>query len=195
MALTNRPFAFGLPAVEIQVGVMRMGCAGQHGQETLAVKRWCRRHFRTGGVEGGGEDVDGNHRCVDRAAACKLRRPTDDPGRPHAALIEAAFEAAQDPVVGVHRLRSTVVRQEKQQGVLPQSFVLEFLHHGADAQIQVIKHGHQNGTLAGDIRELFLKAFDVLPGRLRGGMDGVVGQVEEEGILFLAVDERNRFFG
>lgn len=58
-----------------------------------------------------------------------------------------------------------------------------------------MEHGHEDGAVCREVGELLFVAVDVLLRCLFGEVDGVVGEVKEEGLLLAAFDEVARFFG
>ena len=85
---------------------------------------------------------------------------------------------------------------KKNSSVLSQiRFVLQLLYDRTDTEVQVVEHGHEDGAVLGEVREPLAVTGDVLRRRLLGRMNRVVGQVQEERLISVAIDEGDRFFG
>ena len=88
--------------------------------------------------------------------------------------------------------RSSVVTDVEDEGLLGELELFEFGNDGSDAVV----HGRDHGEgLTTSFRHFVREAVEVMFGRIEGDVRSAVGEVEEEGIVLLLLNERERIFG
>ncbi len=167
---------------------LQLALAFEQRQETFAIE-----HLVGGGTcggEEGGKEIDIDDGAVADAAGFHDTRPTDDHGLADAAFVVAALAAAQGFLGGL--LGGAVVAGENEEGVLLDTEFFQAFDQHADAGIEVVGAGgvhaialREFGMFLGEVVERFLAA-------LQRAVNGVVGEVAEEGAVLVGLDELQR---
>ena len=102
------------------------------------------------------------------------------------------FLAAQRGVVRVCRhLGSAIVGEEEDERVVVEPLRFERIDDFANAGIEVIDHGQQD--FPGRVGAVLVLSFDILDLRLERSVHGIVGQIDQERLLAVPLDEIHRF--
>ena len=165
------------------------------------------RRGDSGQFRRGGQEIPERPHLVAGRAGFDFSRPARHGGLPDAAFVEIALDAAQRPaaveefrIVPAFLMRP-VVAGEDDQRVLVLAGLFQLRHDAADVAIETRHHGreillHLRPRLTGErlVAGHFHAVADV-PAQFIVGMRRSEGQVEEERILLLAVQELQRALG
>ncbi len=124
----------------------------------------------------------------ERGTSSDPARPTDKAGHPDAPFVDPAFPTAHARVVTT--AVGAVVGDEDDNGIFLQAPIGQFLEQTAKVVIQVLDHAiHCRAFVAQAPGFVLVK---VAIGQLEGTVGNVVGQVAEERLVAVAVDEVDR---
>ena len=192
----------------LEDGVAFQGGGGvfEEGDEAFAVLGLAGRWLGGGDFDQGGVEVDVDGGDAAGGGGLGDAGPADDEGDAGAAFVEAAFAAAEGGVVGdvtafFHEAfahvtaDAAVVAGEDEDGVFAELEFVEFGHDAADTFVDAGDHGGVNGVVVTADSRFCFEFFDEFLFGLVGGVDAEVGQVEEEGGVFFALDEVEGFVG
>lgn len=207
--------------VPVEGGATELSCGIlERGNERLAIEVLLRFSGEPRELEKGGIEVGGCDRLVASDARFGHAWGGDHVGLADAPFIEPTLATAEGQVGGGTSFgggESTVVRHEDHDGVLRQIVLVEGIEHLPNGIVHRFHHGAVNGVALSDPYPagaamgsdlLFLsklgRVFDggkfgsLLPIlgdelflALQRRVDGVEGEVEEEGFVFVFGDERS----
>lgn len=181
----RRCFVF---AGEMREEIHAIELAGLHGQ------------IRDRGRRRG--DIERTHGMLINLTARDRAGPGDEKGCGHAAFGQHAFFAVQRgiqaaiPATGIaleRRIdlvdlqRSAVVADEEDERLLGEAVFLQGARDEAHAVVDGRKHGQRG---AASLRHLAGKAVHVALGRVQRRVRAAIGHVEEEGLVFISLDDR-----
>ncbi|MEY5016344.1 MAG: hypothetical protein RIS92_2702 [Verrucomicrobiota bacterium] len=134
-----------------------------------------------------------NHGFVDQLSGGDVTVPFHEEGNTDSAFPCLTFAAAERGVFrSVGRISgdgSAVVADEADEGVI---FDARLADGGGDSTDSLVHRGQHAGVSAAfGVWNLGESVFS--RGCLHGGVNGVEGEVEEEGVIALGFDKRNRF--
>jgi hypothetical protein len=181
LALADGAGVAGAP----EEGLVGDGVVVEEGQEVDAVEL-C-GIADAGGGEEGGEDVAGGDGAFVDLAGGDAAGPAEDKGHADAAFVVGDLFAVERGVgTGAGEDGAAVIAEENDEGIAVETMVAEAGEDGADGIIEGDGHGGEEAVLfVGDGGD----AIDVALEGVEGGVDGVGGEVEEEGIGAMAIDE------
>ena len=178
----------------------------EEGDEAFAVLWLISGGLGGGDFDQGGVEIDVDGRDAAGRAGFGDAGPADDEGDAGAAFVEAAFAAAEGGVVGdvaafFHEAfafvaaDAAVVAGEDEDGVVAEVEFIKLGHDATDAFVDAGDHGGVDRVVVtGDAGLGFEFLYEFFLG-LIGGVDTEVGEVEEEGGVFFALDEVDGFVG
>ncbi len=162
----------------------------QHGQQALAVDHPIGGQLDAGDLQDRGKEVDAAGRHVGGALRLDHAGPANDQWHANAAFVGKPFAGTQRGVVGRSQ-QPAVVRGEDDHRVLGKTQLVQHGHDPARGIVDTLDHGRINGVLLVRARlgTIFLDQISL---GLDRRMHGIVAQIQEERLVAVGPDERDR---
>ena len=169
-------------AGEVEVARGGEGLAFEDRDEADGVE--IRGGLGTGEFEESGEEIEVQALIVGAGAGLDLGGPADHEGDAEAAVVVVLLTAAPRGVGLAVGEGAAVVGGEDDDGVVLLTGVFEGCEEASDAIVEVFDEGDIGGAFVIEVRGASFDFGEPFGGGFDGEVGGVVGEVEEEGLVF-----------
>lgn len=145
----------------------------------------------------GWEEIEADEKGIGPRAGLDFSWPPRHGRNPVPALILAELATTQSPLHRAHR-DVAIVRPKEDEGVVGQSQFADGIDDLANAGVQILHHLHVTGAVF-VVGAVLIPPFLAILRRVSAGLVGIVrslvGDVEEEWLILLTLDEVDAFLG
>ena len=157
-------------------------------QEAFSIERFPFRQRQADRLTDGGKKVQRDGRLVDLLSLVQHGGPADHERHADSSLVGRLLVVPQLSVIGKDLLASPVIGIEKQQGIVLEVMLFQFIQYDSHGKVHPLEHA----KIDIPVRVLILKLGHVFRWRLQWPVNGVKRQVEEEGFFLVTLDKRRR---